>query len=80
MSDERQARLSSCHKCLDGAREVTSFGYVLWVSGGDRTLLHGIWGGVGALVEYLGHEVQPHDRFRTLKHQDWESSLYPGSM
>ena len=80
MSDESHVGLSSCHKCLDGAREDTSFGCVLWVSGGDRILLHVIWGGGGDAGNHLGQEVQPHDTSRALIHQDWESSLHPCPM
>ena len=61
-------------------RKDTGSGCALWVSGWDRVLLYGIWGGSGALGEHLGQEVQPQDGIRALIHQDWETSLHTGPM
>ena len=61
-------------------RNDTGSGCDLWVSGGDRVLLYGIWGVSGALEEHLGQEVQPHYGIRALIHQDWETSLHTGPM
>ena len=53
---------------------------LLWVSGGNRILLHGILGGTGALGEHLGQEVQPHDCIRAFIHKGLECSLHPEPM
>ena len=39
--------------------------------------IHVMRGGVGALGEHLGQEMQPHDWIRNPIHQEWGSSLPP---